>query len=185
MALPNKEAGTTGSSIFSRWICRYGTPLEIVSDNGKEFSNELANELYKLMDIEQTTTTPYHPQFNAQTEVCNKTIQKYLAAFVDKSTLDWEMYLAPLTFSYNTSLHSTVKATPYFLTYGQDARAPSFPNPDVQRYCGESQAAEWHQTLQLARQLASHHNMKARERGEFDHTKKLSHLTMLQGKWYG
>ena len=109
---------------------------------GKEFCNQLADELYKLLNIEHTVTTPYHPQCNAQAEVANKTIQKYLASFVDKTTLDWEMYLAPLAFSYNTSLHRSIKATPYFLTYGQDARAPSFPNPDIQKYYGESQAAE-------------------------------------------
>ena len=182
VALPNKEAGTTGSAIFNRWICRYGTPLEIVSDNGKEFCNDLAKELYTLMDIQHTTTTPYHPQCNAQAEVCNKTIQKYLAAFVDKSTLDWELYLAPLAFSYNTSLHRSVKATPYFLTFGQDARAPSFPNPDIQRYYGESQAAEWYQTLQLARQLATHHNMRATERGEFDHNKKAHPFNYVAGQ---
>ena len=171
VALPNKEAGTTGSAIFSRWICRFGTPLEIVSDNGKEFCNELSKELYKLMGVEHTTTTPYHPQCNAQAEVCNKTIQKYLASFVDKSTLDWEMYLAPLAFSYNTSLHRSTKATPYFLTYGLDARAPSFPNPDIQRNYGESQAAEWFQTLQLARQIATHQNMILTNRAEHDHNR--------------
>ena len=182
VALPNKEAGTTGSAIFNRWICRYGTPLEIVSDGGKEFCNQLADELYKLLGIEHTTTTPYHPQCNAQAEVCNKTIQKYLASFVDKNTLDWEMYLAPLAFSYNTSLHRSVKATPYFLTYGNDARAPSFPNPDVQRYYGESQAAEWYQTLQLARQLAIQNNMQATQRAEADHNRNALPYNYIVGQ---
>jgi hypothetical protein len=182
VALPNKEAVTTGSAIFNRWICRFGTPLEIVSDGGKEFCNELAKELYKLLGIEHTTTTPYHPQCNAQAEVANKTIQKYLASFVDKSTLDWERYLPPLAFSYNTSLHRSVKATPYFLTYGYDARAPSFPNPDIQRHYGESPAAEWYQTLQLARQLAAHHNMEATQQAEFDHNKKAHPFNYVAGQ---
>ncbi len=38
-----------------------------------------------------------------------------------------------MAFSYNTSLHRSIQATPYSLTYGQDARLPSFPNPDIQR----------------------------------------------------
>ena len=182
VALPNKEAITTGSAIFNRWICRYGTPLEIVSDGGKEFCNNLADELYKLMGIEHTTTTPYHPQCNAQAEVANKTIQKYLASFVDKNTLDWEMYLAPLAFSYNTSLHRSVKATPYFLTYGQDARAPSFPNPDIQKYYGESPAAEWHNTLLLARQIATHNNLAATLRAETDHNKSAHPFNYVIGQ---
>jgi hypothetical protein len=47
--------------------------------------------------------------------------------------------LAPLAFSYNTSLHQTIKSTPFFLTYGMDARQPSFPSPDIQRQYGEKQ----------------------------------------------
>ncbi len=33
VALADKDAETTGEAIFNRWICRYGTPLRIVSDN--------------------------------------------------------------------------------------------------------------------------------------------------------
>ena len=172
VALDNKEAETTGAAIFSRWICRFGTPLEIVSDNGKEFCNKLVKELYRLMDIEHITTTPYHPQCNAQAEVCNKTIAKYLNSFVDQTTLDWEQYLAPLAFSYNTSIHRAVKSTPFFLTFGQDARLPSFPSPDIQRYYGETATGDWFNSLQLARQLAVQNNMKATDRYEADHNKK-------------
>jgi hypothetical protein len=33
VALAEKEAKTTREAIFNKWISRYGTPLEIVSDN--------------------------------------------------------------------------------------------------------------------------------------------------------
>jgi transposase InsO family protein len=48
-----------------------------VSDNGKEFCNEIVDTLFKLMKIKKTHTTPYHPQTSAQAEVCNKTIAAY------------------------------------------------------------------------------------------------------------
>jgi len=44
VALADKESEKTGESTFHKWICRYGTPLEIVLDNGKEFRNKLATE---------------------------------------------------------------------------------------------------------------------------------------------
>jgi len=141
-------------------------------DNGKEFRNKLATELYKRLNIEHTTTAAYHPQCNAQAEVCNKTIAKYLSSFVDETTLDWEQYLAPMAFSYNTSLHRSIQATPYSLTYGQDARLPSFPNPDIQRCYSETPAGDWYNSLQAARELATRDNMKATTRAESDHNKK-------------
>jgi transposase InsO family protein len=69
--------------------------LENVSDNYKEFYNEIVKALLKLLGIKKTNTTPYHPQTNAQTEVCNKTIAAYLEIQVLSSTIDWEQYIAP------------------------------------------------------------------------------------------
>jgi transposase InsO family protein len=53
------------SALSSRWLCRHGLPLEIVSDNGKEFCNKMVDTLLKLMGIKKTHTIPYHPQTNA------------------------------------------------------------------------------------------------------------------------
>ena len=86
VAIANKEAQTVAEVLFNRWICRYGLPEEIVSDEGKEFCNDTVNLMLKMMNIKKTTTSPYHPQTNAQAEVCNKTIAQYLATHVDKST---------------------------------------------------------------------------------------------------
>jgi hypothetical protein len=39
--------------------------LEIVSDNGKEYCNEVVETLFELMNIKKTNTTPNHLQTNA------------------------------------------------------------------------------------------------------------------------
>jgi hypothetical protein len=51
VAIPDKTATTVASALFSRWLCRHSLPLEIVSDGGKEFNNEIVNEMLKLMSI--------------------------------------------------------------------------------------------------------------------------------------
>ncbi len=71
-------------------------------------------------------TSAYHPQFNAQAEVANKTIAKFLRNQVDTSTLNWVIFLPPLMFSYNTSFHRTIHTSPFFLTFGQNAVQPDF-----------------------------------------------------------
>jgi hypothetical protein len=50
----------------------------------------MAAELFKTLNIRHSTISSYHPQCNSQAEVYNKTIAKYLAAFVNLSTLNWE-----------------------------------------------------------------------------------------------
>ena len=185
VAIDNKEAPTVAKSIFENWVCKFGTPLEFVSDNGREFCNNFAKELYALLKIKHSTTTPYWPQCNSQAEVANKTIQKYLASFVDETTLDWPIYMAPMAFAYNTSVHRSIKTTPFFLTYGAEPRYPSFPNPDVQRYYGESDAAAWYNVLQHSRQLAARHNMAATDKAEqhYNITAQQHQFTQGQMVW--
>jgi transposase InsO family protein len=157
-AILDKQAETVAMEIFIYWICRFGLPVQIHSDNGKEFANKLNKELFELLDIKHSTTTTSQPQHNAQAEVFNKRMSKYLASFVDGSTLDWEQYLPALQFSYNTSYHSTIATTPYELLYGMKPRTPSIPGQDIQRkFYGKSFAAERLQILKKSRQIAKEH----------------------------
>jgi transposase InsO family protein len=126
IALPDKQAPTVAEALFSRWLCRHGLPLEIVSDQGKEFCKGVVDDLLKRLKVKKTTTTPYHPQTNSQVELVNKTIAQYLKTQVDINTLNWELYLAPMAFAYNTSFHRTISSTPFKVTYGLDARTPDF-----------------------------------------------------------
>jgi Reverse transcriptase (RNA-dependent DNA polymerase)/RNase H-like domain found in reverse transcriptase/Integrase zinc binding domain/Integrase core domain len=174
VALPDKEANTVSHAIFHRWICRHGSPLELVTDGGQEFVAKIATNLYSLMGIDHLTTSPRHPQCNSQAEVVNKTIAKYLASFVDSTTLDWELYLAPLMFSYNTSFHQSTRNTPYFLTFGIEPRAPHFPQPEQRRtFYGESTTDELYHRLQLARKIAVEANEVARQSYTYQHDKKV------------
>jgi hypothetical protein len=148
----NKEAETVAKAIFSEWFCKFGIPAQIHTDGGKEFVNKLSKELFDLLNVEHTKTTPVHPQCNAQVEVFNKTVKRYLASFVDNTTLDWENFLPALMLSYNTSYHSTIATMLFELLFGTKPRLPSFPNPDIQRmHYGETSSAERYQLLQKIR----------------------------------
>ena len=57
VALPNKESETVANAIFEKWICRHGCPLEVVTDQGKEFCGHLAEDLFKLL-AEHYNSTP-------------------------------------------------------------------------------------------------------------------------------
>jgi hypothetical protein len=187
IAIPDKQAETVAMEIFTHWICRFGSPIQIHSDNSTEFVNKLNKELFKLLEIKHSMTTPGHPQCNAQTEVVNKTMAKYLASFVDGSTLDWEKYLPALQFSYNTNYHSTIATTPFELLYGMKPRTPSIPEHDIQRkFYGEIFAGERLQILQKARQIAKENIEEKQKEYKEQHDKKASEhdFSMGQKVWY-
>ena len=187
IAIPDKTAETVAAALFDKWFCRMGTPVQIHSDNGKEFVNKLSKELFTLLDIKHTTTTPAHPQCNAQVETFNKTVAKYFASFVDETTLDWEIYVPALMFAYNTSYHSTIATTPFELLYGMRPRTPAFPSGDIQRkFYGETFATERLQTLQKARQLARQHidTNQAKYKEQHDKKSRPHDFSIGQRVWY-
>ena len=54
VAIPDKTADTVATALFKKWLCRHGLPLEIISDQGKEFCNEIVDKLLALMKIKKT-----------------------------------------------------------------------------------------------------------------------------------
>jgi len=57
--------------IFSR----VGLPYKIHSDRGSQFTSDMMREVYRLLNVKQSTTTPYHAMGNGIVENFNKTIK--------------------------------------------------------------------------------------------------------------
>ena len=57
----NKKASTVAAALTEKWICRFSCPIAWVSDNGKEFINNVMTEMNNFMKISHLKTTPYHP----------------------------------------------------------------------------------------------------------------------------
>lgn len=125
VALLNKESATLAYVIFEKWICRHSCPLEIVTNQGKEFCGHLTEYRFKFLSVLHFTITAHHPQCNCQAEVANKTIAKYLTSFVDSSTVEWEDLLALLKFSFTTLFHRSVASPTTLRTSPQYSFRPS------------------------------------------------------------
>jgi hypothetical protein len=92
--------------LFERWFCRFSAPTVMVSDQGKEFCNELVNRLCALWDVDKRRTSPYHPQTNSSAESYNRSMRKYITVMLDKNpTMDWEDLLPSMMLSYNFHVH--------------------------------------------------------------------------------
>ena len=94
------------------------------SDNA--FNNEVMARLAKELNFRHTFSSPYHPQGNPYVERFMKPLGDALTAYVNKyKQNNWDQFLAPVAFAYNTRVHSTIGFSPFFLTTGQDAHLPT------------------------------------------------------------
>ncbi|CAB4038620.1 Retrovirus-related Pol poly from transposon [Paramuricea clavata] len=67
-ALPNQEAKTVATVIVNEVVCRFGVPLELHSDQGTNFESVVFQEMFSLLSIKKTQTTPLHPESDGMVE---------------------------------------------------------------------------------------------------------------------
>lgn len=67
-ALPEMEAETIARTIMEQVIVRFGVPSIIHSDQGRQYESKLFTEMFKLLGITKTRTTPYHPKSDEMVE---------------------------------------------------------------------------------------------------------------------
>ena len=77
-SLPNQEAATVARVLVNEWICHYGAPDTIHSDQGKNFDSQLFKETCQLVGIHKTRTTLYHSQSDGLVERFNQTLKTLL-----------------------------------------------------------------------------------------------------------
>ena len=107
------------AEIFIREIIRLnGIPRNIISDRGVQFTSRFWKALCKLLKIELSMSSAYHPQTNGQTERTNQTLEQYLRCFTTFVQDDWVALLPFAEFSYNNSKHSVTGQSPFFANYG-------------------------------------------------------------------
>jgi transposase InsO family protein len=60
-ALPNQEAETVVKVLVDQFVSRFGTPVELHSDQGRNFESRVFSEMCKLLGIKKTKLRLYTP----------------------------------------------------------------------------------------------------------------------------
>jgi len=121
-AIRSKNSDVVAKVILDEIILKWGMPYEVLSDCGGEFSSELYSALLKLLGIAKLRTTSFHPQGNGCCETMHRTMHKLLSKVVSESQRDWPQLLNYVAFCYNSTMHSSVGFSPYFIMTGRDAK---------------------------------------------------------------
>ncbi|KAK0608302.1 hypothetical protein LWI29_028621 [Acer saccharum] len=111
-------AVTVAKAFIENVVRLHGMPISIVSDRDKVFVSLFWQTLFKLQGTVLKMSSSYHPQTDGQTEVVNRTLEQYLRCFTSDQPKKWVDWLPWAEFSYNTSVHSVTKVSPFEAVYG-------------------------------------------------------------------
>ena len=129
--LPDQTAEMTATALLEHWISRFGVPVSIHTDQGRNFESKLFQSLMQSLQIDKTRTTSFHPQSNAVIERMNRTLLNLLAKSVDDFQITWTQQLPYVAF--RTSVHESTDYTPQFLVFGKEINLPidiQYPSPE-------------------------------------------------------
>ena len=83
----------------------------------------MMDQLCQQFKIQHHNFAPYCPKMNGAVEAANKNVKKILSKMTE-TYKDWHEHLPYALCAYQTSVRTSVGATPYSLVYGMEAVLP-------------------------------------------------------------
>ncbi|XP_039969030.1 uncharacterized protein LOC120780861 [Bactrocera tryoni] len=150
-------AETVAHAFYTQWICQFGTPLTITTDQGLQFESALFTSLSRMLGIHRIRTTPYHTQSNGLVERWHRTLK---AALMCNNETPWPDMLPSVLLGLRTAYKPDLKASPILLfgttlripgDFFDTASTPGDPQTFVRKYC---------QIIQAIRPTPTAHHIK-------------------------
>ncbi|XP_013381256.1 uncharacterized protein LOC106152279 [Lingula anatina] len=123
--LPSQKAEVTAKAAIDSFFSRFGYPLQIFSDQGRNFESTLFTALCRALHIHKARTTPYRPSANGQVERYNRTIMEAVRCFVGKQQHEWDRYIQQIAGALRSSVNRDTGFTPNMLMLGREVNTPA------------------------------------------------------------
>ena len=123
--LPTQRAEETVQAAIDNFFSRFGLPLHIFSDQGRDFDGKLFEALCKALQIHKARTTPYRPAANGQVERFNRTLMDAVRCILGKKQDQWDKYLQQIAMAIRASVKRSTGFTPNGLMLGREVNTPA------------------------------------------------------------
>ena len=123
-AVPDKTGEIVAHLIIDKIFPRFGSCLQLVTDNGTENGNQIVKETLARLNIDHVKTSVYHPQSNAKVEGLHRTLHDVLAKKVADDPQTWDLNLNQALAAIRFNVNESSKYSPFFLLYNRDVVLP-------------------------------------------------------------
>ena len=113
------------SFVWKNIIYRYGIPIVLVSDNGKQFDNNVFRDFCSELGIKNHYSSPTHLQANKQVKVMNRSLLKIIKTWPEGAKGIWPEELPSVLWAYRTTARTPTRETLFRLAYGSEAVIPA------------------------------------------------------------
>ncbi|MCO5584218.1 hypothetical protein L7F22_038142 [Adiantum nelumboides] len=110
--------------VYEEICCKFGVPLELLSDQGPGFRAELLDFLCEKTKIACKFTTSYYPQCNGVNERFNGKLVQILSKVIENQGKNWDLEVPSALWAYRTAVKTDTGFTPFHLVYGKKALLP-------------------------------------------------------------
>ncbi|KAJ8724127.1 hypothetical protein PYW07_008107 [Mythimna separata] len=123
--IPVKDisAETVARVFVEHWVARFGCPIRITSDQGRQFESDLFRQLLKILGIERIRTTAYNPKANGMVERLHRTLKAAIMAKCLDNKL-WLHELPIILLGLRTAIKIDLGYSPSQFLYGSSIRLP-------------------------------------------------------------
>lgn len=175
--IPHQNADIIADKLVNEFISRFGIPLEVHTDQGRNFESQLFKEICSLMEATKTRTTGYHPASNGMIERFNRTLAGMIKSFVNVNATNWDQHINLLLAAYRSSIHPATGYSPNFLMLGREINLPQkilFPTPENELRNADEYVLETQTKMEEAYKLARKHLQVYAERQKRDHDSRIT-----------
>ncbi|GFW20809.1 hypothetical protein TNCV_1050301 [Trichonephila clavipes] len=119
--LPSSEGKSFCLTIVDRFT-RFGCPVYLTTDQGRQFEAALFKELTKFLGTNRIRTTSYHPQANDLVERLHRVLKSTLMAH---ENIKWTETLPAVLLGLRVAVKPDINASSAELVYGVSLRLPA------------------------------------------------------------
>ena len=119
--IKDMEAPTVTRAFFDTWVCRFGTPKILTTDQGSQFEGRLFDSLTRVLGCEKRRTTAYHPACNGMIERVHRCLKSALMCYSDT---DWTRNLSSVLLGLRSYVREDTGASPAEFLFGTTLRLP-------------------------------------------------------------
>ena len=124
-ALPDQKAKTCPEVILNEVIAQLGCPLNIHSNQGRNFESQVFSVLCLMLEIRKTRMTPGNPHCNGQVECFNKTLIQMIKGFLKGEQDQWNRHPRCLAGVYCQTHHESTGFSPNLMMLGREVQSPT------------------------------------------------------------